>query len=43
MTKKNQKMLKDITLYQDNAITTAAYEMKALEKDILLTSSLPLS
>lgn len=29
-------MKKDITIYQDNAITQAAYDMTALEKDILL-------
>jgi plasmid replication initiation protein len=29
-------MKKDITLFQDNAITRASYEMSALEKDILL-------
>jgi plasmid replication initiation protein len=29
-------MKKDITIYQDNAITRAAYDMSALEKDILL-------
>ena len=29
-------MRKDITLYQDNAITKASYEMTSLEKDILL-------
>lgn len=29
-------MKKDITLFQDNAITRASYEMTALEKDILL-------
>jgi plasmid replication initiation protein len=29
-------MIKDITIYQDNAITRAAYDMSALEKDILL-------
>lgn len=29
-------MKKDITIYQDNAITKAAYDMSALEKDILL-------
>jgi plasmid replication initiation protein len=29
-------MKKDITVYQDNAITKAAYDMTALEKDILL-------
>jgi plasmid replication initiation protein len=29
-------MKKDITIYQDNAITRAAYDMTALEKDILL-------
>ena len=29
-------MIKDITLYQDNAITKASYDMTALEKDILL-------
>lgn len=29
-------MKKDITLYQDNAITKACYDMTALEKDILL-------
>lgn len=28
-------MIKDITLYQDNAITRASYNMSALEKDIL--------
>ncbi len=28
-------MKKDITLYQDNAITKASYNMSALEKDIL--------
>ena len=30
------KMERDITLYQDNAITKASYDMSALEKDILL-------
>ena len=29
-------MERDITLYQDNAITKASYDMSALEKDILL-------
>lgn len=29
-------MKKDITIYQDNAITKAAYDISALEKDILL-------
>jgi plasmid replication initiation protein len=29
-------MKKDITLFQDNAITRASYEMTALEKDLLL-------